>query len=188
MEINWRLKQLRAKLLEKERKNSNTVIGSKDKLDRCRAHLHNRYGCLSERLRDAYIQMIMQHKLDYSVVLTFAQNDTSEAHAIGTLTECLKNTNRKIYNRSNDKLTVFPFLERNSNDGIHFHLLINDPCRKNDLETVLRKKWGDLTGTGYAAFRSDWFKPIDDLKGAAGYVTKQTYADNDPLVAECLHY
>jgi len=188
MEITERPKRLRSEILEEKCGDLNTAVDSKNKLDRCRAHLHNSYGYHSERLRDGYIQMIMQHKLDYSIVLTFAQNDTSEAHAIGTLAECLKSANRKIYNRANNKLTVFPFLERNGNDGIHFHLLMKDPCKKNDLETVLRKKWGSLTGTGYATFRDDWFKPIDDLRGAAGYVTKQTYADNDPLVAECLHY
>jgi len=181
MEVTDRLKQIRAEHLEQRIAN--------DKLDRCRMHLDSKYGYFSERLRSAYIQMIVENEPDYSVVLTFAHNSTTEAHALKTLTECLKHVDRKIYNHNKSgKVTVFPFLERNHNDGIHFHLLMKEPGKKNDLETVLRKKWKKMNGHGYAAFREDWFKPIDELLGAAEYVTKQTYTDHDPLVADCLHY
>jgi len=133
--------------------------------------------------------MIMENKPDCSVVLTFAHNSTTEAHALRTLTACLKHVDRKIFNHNkNGKVSVFPFLERNHNDGIHFHLLMKEPNKKNGLEVVLRENWMKMTGHGYAAFREDWFKPIDGLLDAAEYVTKQTYTDHDPLVANCLHY
>ena len=135
---------------------------------------------------------------DHLITLTFRNNSTGEKYAIDSLNHWLKMVNRSIYGRrSKKRMVVLPFIERNSNNGVHFHLMIRKPIseRQVNVKDILKEKWLRLKGTGYATFNAksengteEWFKPITDQNVLVDYLSKQT--DNqkqDSLLVELIN-
>ena len=142
-----------------------------------------------EKIKEGYLEIIKEANPDYFVTLTFANNTTSEQYALNTMAEYIKDVERKIYpNGAPPKiLTVLVFLERNQSNGIHFHLLVKEPVTKciYNLKDVFKYRWLNLDHSGYANFNNKlWFQEIYELDGIAKYITKQTYGDNSPFIAE----
>lgn len=137
---------------------------------------------------------------DYFVTFTFANPKISERAAIKTLTTWLKWVNRSIFGRrSKERLEIFPFIERNGSDGIHFHLMVKSPLVSKNINIyeIFKTKWLKLKGTGHSTFRnrdtdtgeSKWFKTITDVPKLVEYVNKEaTEQRMNNLVIECLNY
>jgi hypothetical protein len=137
---------------------------------------------------------------DYFVTLTFSNPKISERAAINTLTTWLKFINRSIFGRrSKERLEIFPFMERNGSDGLHFHLMVKSPSVTKDINIyeIFKTKWLRLKGTGHSTFKSrdpdtgepKWFKTITDVPKLVEYVNKEaTEQRMDNLVIECLNY
>jgi hypothetical protein len=142
-----------------------------------------------EKLYKGHLEIIRKANPDYFVTLTFANNNTSEQYALNTMGEFIKRVEQRIYPKGAPPkiLIVLVFLERNQSNGIHFHLLIKEPvttCNHN-LKDVLQSKWLSLDHSGYANFNNkSWFQKIYELDGIAKYITKQTYGNNNPFIAE----
>jgi hypothetical protein len=146
-----------------------------------------------EEIKEGYSEIINKANPDYFVTLTFRNNDTSEQYALKTMDEFIKEVGRKIYGGSAplNILTVLVFLERNQSDGIHFHLLVKEPITKRNynLKDVLKYRWLNMKHSGYANLNNKfWFQKIYELDGLAKYITKQTYGDNSPFIAEHSNY
>jgi hypothetical protein len=146
-----------------------------------------------ERLKASYLEMINKANPDYFVTLTFADNAVTEGYALKTMLEYRKQVNRKMYGGGapDNKLVLLTFLERNSNDGIHFHLLVKEPDtnRGYDLKDEMKLHWKKMRFHGYATFKEgEWFKNIYNLDGIAKYIVKQTYGNNSPFIAECSNF
>jgi len=146
-----------------------------------------------EKLKEGYLGIIRKAKPDYFVTLTFANNNTSEQYALNTMNEYIKRIGQGIYGyKAPPKiLIVLVFLERNQSNGIHFHLLVKEPVttRNHNLKDVLQSKWLKLDHAGYANFNNKlWFQKLYELDGIAKYITKQTYGNNNPFIAEHSNY
>ena len=146
-----------------------------------------------EKLKAGYLEMINKADPDYFVTLTFADNTVSEDYALRTMHEYRKQVNRKMFASCapDNKLVLLTFLERNANDGIHFHLLVKDPDanRGCDLKDMMKLHWKKMRFHGYATFKEgEWFKKIHNLDGIAKYIVKQTYGDSSPFIAECSNF
>ena len=160
-------------------------------------YLINRTVYHCERLWSGYVNMIIKHKPEWIVTLTFEDPLTKKVNAIHKLIKLLKMVNKAYYGKGaknkKNRLMVFPFLEKQgTNLGVHFHLLIKVkvPPKKyrGDLKQIFKAKWQKIYGHGFATLDNDeWFEKINTLRGSAIYVTKQTRKDNDPLVVECLN-
>lgn len=144
--------------------------------------------------------LVISVKPDYFVTLTFANPKVSEQVAINTLITWLKWVNCSIFGRrSKERLEIFPFMERNGCDGIHFHLMVKSPLvNKNiNIYETFKIKWLKLKGTGHSTFRNrdpetgelKWFKTITDFPKLIKYVNKEAKEQRmDNLVVECLNY
>jgi len=142
-----------------------------------------------EKIKEGYLEIIKEASPDYFVTLTFANNATSEHYALNTMDEYIKEIGQRVYGyKAPPKiLIVLVFLERNHSNGIHFHLLIKEPVtkRKYNLKDILKRRWIKLDHSGYANFNNKlWFQKIYELDGIAKYITKQTYGNNSPFIAE----
>lgn len=135
---------------------------------------------------------------DLLVTLTFKNSSTTENFATNTLKCWLKIVSQSIYGRySKNKIVVIPFIERNSSNGIHFHLLIKEPVtqRKVNIKEIFKAKWLKLDGAGYASFKAkssdgneQWFKPITDQNTLVEYLSKQTNNQQiDTLLVELIN-
>jgi hypothetical protein len=154
------------------------------------------YHC--ERLRSGYVKMMMKHKPEWIVTLTFEDPLTKEVNAIQKLEKLLKMVDKAYYGKGaknkKNRLMAFPFLEKQgTNLGVHFHLLIKVKVLpkkyRGDLKQIFKAKWQKIYGHGFATLNNDkWFEKINTLRGSAIYVTKQTRKDNNPLVVDCLNY
>ncbi len=135
---------------------------------------------------------------DFLVTLTFKNSSTTECYAVNTLKCWLRIVSQSIYGRrSKNKIVVIPFIERNSSNGIHFHLLIKKPVtqRNVNIKEILKSKWLKLNGAGYASFNAkpidgieQWFKPITDQSTLIDYLSKQaTNQKLDTLLVELIN-
>jgi len=144
--------------------------------------------------------LVISVKPEYFVTFTFTNPKVSERIAISTLSAWLKFVNRSIFGRrSTERLEVFPFMERNGSDGIHFHLMVKSPLVSKDINIyeIFKSKWLKLKATGHSTFRNrdpdtgelKWFKTIIDHSGLVKYVNKEAVEQRmDNLVVECLNY
>jgi len=72
--------------------------------------------------------LVLRVQPDYFVTLTFSNPDVKDIFAINNLKTWLKWINQDIFGkRSKERIEIFPFIERNHSDGIHFHLLVKEP-------------------------------------------------------------
>jgi hypothetical protein len=166
----------------------------KERLDKKYYQSHN-----ATYIRDL-TDLVLSVKPDYFVTFTFANPNVSEHVAINTLSTWLKWVNRSIFGRrSKERLVIFPFMERNGSDGIHFHLMVKLPLVSKNINMydIFKKKWLNLKGAGRSTFRNrepdtgefKWFKSITDHSGLVEYVNKEAREQRmDNLVVECWHY
>ena len=157
-------------------------------------YLINNVDFKNELIKLKCIDIIKQANPDYFVTLTIA-NAVNEFHAVKTLDVCIHHINKQVFGRrSKNKMTIFPFIERDASGEFHFHLAIKNPKAKKkfDLKKIIKKKWRSMHGHGFATFKKDkWFQTINtkgELDNVANYIVKQTYGNNNPLVVECLNY
>jgi len=145
-----------------------------------------------EKLKSGYLELINKVEPDYFATVTFAENTVSEDYALKTMREYKKQVNRKIFGgyAPADKLILLTFLERNFNNGIHFHILVKEPDthRDYDLKHTMELHWRKMRFHGHSSFKEEWFKKIYNLEGIAKYIVKQTNGVNSPLIAECSNF
>lgn len=145
-------------------------------------------------------KLIISVQPDLFVTLTLSNPKTSEQTAINMLATWLKWVNRGIFGRrSKGRLEIFPFMERNKSDGIHFHLMVKIPSGSNKIELyyIFKAKWLKLKGSGHSSFSNkdtqtgefEWYQTITSYPALVEYVNKEAKEQRmDNLVVECLNY
>lgn len=144
--------------------------------------------------------LVLSVKPEYFVTLTFRYSSVSKQVAINALVTWLKWVNRSIFGRrSKERLEIFPFMERNGSDGIHFHLMVKSPSIEKDINItdIFKEKWLKLDIAGSESFKNrdvdtgepEWFKAITDTAGLIEYLNKEAIEQRmDSLVVECLSF
>lgn len=161
---------------------------------------HDHFYSRSALYKRDLTNLVIAVQPDLFVTLTLSNTKISEQTAINTLTTWLKWVNRGIFGRrSKERLEIFPFMERNKSDGIHFHLMVKIPSstKKIKLYNIFKAKWLKLKGSGHSSFRNydvetgemKWFRSITDHAGLVEYVNKEAQEERmDNLIVQCLNY
>jgi hypothetical protein len=135
--------------------------------------------------RNGLIDMCKKFSPDYFVTLTFYNQFISENQAHSSMKSYCAMAGRELFGkRSFKRLERLVFKERNSSDGIHYHLLLRKPTRVDEdtFKNVLSTKWKKIKGYGYSTMdNNEWFKPVEDINGLSEYLLKQFSQNNEDM-------
>lgn len=157
------------------------------------------------RLRYETTRFICNMNPTHMVTLTYRRNPSEELIRKTTKGFCMR-ANEEIFGSNGSKaVNMIIVVERRTSDREHLHIAIKDPTdamsagmiAKNKktygedfLPSVLNKAWKDagkqyenITGTPDSiGTRDQWFRPIDDVKDCADYMTKEISLGNTELI------
>ena len=140
---------------------------------------------------------INQFRWDYFVTLNF-NHTVNHQEAQQILRRFIKILNNRIFGcRSNKAINLIPSIEPHHTDGVHIHLLMEDPCHRMTkyqqaraicLSDAVRSAWESSDPSTAWISKScpdgkSWFKPITETPWVlGGYLSKTLrYGYNDAV-------